>query len=76
MLPSLYDFLQVVSGGSVGSGGLASPPLVPFVESDRPHGMMPLPPQDTPPLPLQDHMPMPAPPGYFTAPPGNSFCFY
>lgn len=61
---------QVVSSANVGSGGLASPPLVPFMESDRPHGVMPLPPQDTPPLPPQDHMPMPAPPGYFTAPPG------
>ncbi|XP_042219604.1 putative bifunctional UDP-N-acetylglucosamine transferase and deubiquitinase ALG13 isoform X3 [Homarus americanus] len=61
---------QVVSSGNVGSGGLASPPLLTFVESDRPHGVMPLPPQDTPPLPPQDHMPMAVPPGYYPAPPG------
>ncbi|XP_069952434.1 OTU domain-containing protein 4 isoform X4 [Cherax quadricarinatus] len=61
---------QIISGGSVGSGELASPPLVTYLEFDRPHRVMPLPPQDTSPMPPQDHMQMPAPPGYFTAPPG------
>ncbi|XP_045623401.1 uncharacterized protein [Procambarus clarkii] len=61
---------QIVSGDSVGSGGVASPPLVTFVDSDPPHGVMPLPLQDTSLMPSQDHMSMAASPGYFTAPPG------
>lgn len=53
----------------MGSGGLASPPLMTFVESDRPppHGMLPLPPPETPGMTQE---PMPAPSGFFTAPPG------
>ncbi|XP_047493885.1 uncharacterized protein LOC125042363 isoform X2 [Penaeus chinensis] len=59
---------QVVSGGTVGSGGLASPPLVTYVESDRSQGMLPLPPQDGPPIPPQEPVPMAAPPPYPTPP--------
>ncbi|KAK3876588.1 hypothetical protein Pcinc_018649 [Petrolisthes cinctipes] len=59
---------QVASGGSVGSGGLASPPLMTYVESDRPHpqGMLPLPPPDTPGM-TQESMQAP---GFFAGPPG------
>lgn len=64
---------QGVTGGnvapSVASGAVASPPQVTFVDPERSHGVLTLPPPDTPAMPPQDPMSAP-PPGYYSAPPG------
>ena len=67
--------MQGMSGGSVApnvaSGGVASPPQVSFVDPERSHGVLAIPPPDTPVMPSQEPMSVP-PPGYYSAPPGES----
>ncbi|KAG0712420.1 hypothetical protein GWK47_018518 [Chionoecetes opilio] len=65
--------LQCMSGGSMtpnmSPGGVASPPQVTFVDPDRSHGVLALPPPDTSPMPPPEPMSVP-PPGYYSTPPG------